>query len=95
MDQNNFRAKLVSDGYTQIQTNKLEPKPVNGDHIHDHDIRGLVLHGKFIVWIDNQPVSYNSGEVFMVSAGTKHAEQVGPHGAQVVIGRKWAGHKTE
>ena len=95
MDQNIFRANLISDGYTQIETNNLDCRPVNGEHIHDHDIRGLVLHGKFIVWRDNQPLSYEAGEVFTVPEGTKHAEQVGPQGAQVLIGRKWAAHKTE
>ena len=95
MDQNIFKAKLFSDGYTQIETNNLDCRPVNGEHTHGHDIRGLVLHGKFIIWIDGQSVSYEPAEIFMVSAGTKHAEQVGPHGAQVLIGRKWVAQKTQ
>ena len=88
MDQNIFRPKLVSDGYSQIETNNLYCQPVNGEHIHVHDIRGLVFHGKIIVWRDNQPLSHEAGEIFIVSACIKHAEQVGPHGAQVLIGRK-------
>ena len=86
---------MISDGYTQIETNNLDCRPVKDGHVHDHDIRGLVLHGTFIVWRDNQPLNYSAGEVFTVSAGTKNSEQVGTQGAQVLIGRKWAAHKTE
>ena len=85
---------MVSDGYTHIEINDLDFRPVNGEHIHDHDIRGLVLEGIFMVWKDNQPLSYKAGEVFTVSAGTKHAEQVGSNGAQVLVGRKWATYKA-
>ena len=94
MDQNTFKTQLALDGYSRIETNDLEPKPSNAEHAHDHDIRGLVLDGVFMVWTDNRPVSYHSGEVFEVAAGIKHAEQVGSNGARVVIGRRWPTEKV-
>ena len=49
MDQAAFEAKLAAAGYTQIETKALDPRPANTEHAHDHDIRGLVLDGIFIV----------------------------------------------
>ena len=94
MDRNTFTIQLALDGYSRIETNVLEPKPSNAEHAHDHDIRGLVLAGIFMIWMDNRPVSYHSGEVFAVASGIKHAEQVGANGAHVVIGRRWPTQKV-
>lgn len=94
MDENIFRSQLVSDGYTQIEINIIRPKPINVEHAHDHSIRGLVIDGVFIVWSDNHPDSYHPGEVFAVACGIKHAEQVGPNGARVMVGRKWPPQKV-
>jgi len=80
--------QLTSSGYGQIETKSLDPRPVNAEHAHEYDIRGIVTAGTFIVWQDNKPASYRPGEVFAVPAGTRNSEQVGPDGARVVVGRK-------
>ena len=89
MHQNTFEAELKSAGYTQIETKSLVPKPTNTQHVHDYDIRGLVLEGIFIVAQDDRPVTYSAGEVFAVPAGTRHTEEIGPHGANILFGRKY------
>ena len=89
MHQNAFEAELRSAGYTQIETKALDPKPTNTEHVHDYDIRGLVLEGIFIVAQDDQPVTYRTGEVFAVPAGSRHSEEIGPQGARILIGRKY------
>lgn len=89
MHQNAFEAELRSAGYTQIETKSLDPKPTNTQHAHDYDTRGLVLDGIFIVAQGDQPVLYRAGEVFAVPAGKRHAEEIGPPGAPILVGRKY------
>jgi len=43
MKQDAFEAELRSAGYTGIETKALDPRPANNGHVHDYDIRGLVL----------------------------------------------------
>lgn len=90
MDETRFRAELTASGFSQIETKTIDPRPANPDHAHDHDIRGLVLDGLFIVRQNDQPVSYHPGEIFAVPSGIEHSEEIGPAGAHVVIGRRWA-----
>jgi hypothetical protein len=49
MNEIEFEAKLRADGYTEIETQNLEPRPAKGEHGHPFAIRGLVLAGTFIV----------------------------------------------
>jgi quercetin dioxygenase-like cupin family protein len=91
MNEKEFEAELRSDGYTEIETQNLEPgRPGKGQHGHHFAIRGLVLTGSFTVTQDNQPTTYRAGQVFTVADGHPHDESVGPKGARVIIGRKFA-----
>jgi hypothetical protein len=38
---------------------------------------------------DDRPTTYRAGEVFAVSAGRKHSEEIGLGGARVIVGRKY------
>jgi hypothetical protein len=49
MNEIDFEAKLRDDGYTEIETQDLQPRPAKGQHGHPFSIRGLVLAGTFIV----------------------------------------------
>jgi quercetin dioxygenase-like cupin family protein len=89
MQQNVFEAELRSAGYTQIESKALDPKPVNIEHVHDYDIRGLVLDGVFIVTQGDQSVTYRTGDIFAVPAGKRHSEEIGPFGARILVGRKY------
>jgi quercetin dioxygenase-like cupin family protein len=90
MTEEGFTATLTDAGYTQIETKALEARPPNAQHAHDHDVRGLVLGGLFTVWTGDHAVRHETGQVFFVPAGTPHSEDIGPEGARVVIGRRWA-----
>ena len=89
MDQHAFKAQLEADGYTEIESKDLAPKPANAEHGHHFTVRGLVLAGAFIVRHDNRSVTYGPGEVFTVAQGVAHCEEVGPDGARVIVGRKY------
>jgi quercetin dioxygenase-like cupin family protein len=92
MQQNAFEAELRSAGFVEIESKSLDPRPVNHGHVHDYDIRGLVLDGIFIVDQGEKPVTYRAGDIFVVAAGRSHTEEIGPGGARIVVGRKY--HKT-
>ena len=63
MDQHAFKAQLEADGYAEIESKDLAPKPANAEHGHHFSVRGLVLAGTFIVRHDNRSVTYGPGEV--------------------------------
>ena len=89
MDSKAFEAELRADGYTEIETKTLEPRPANVAHGHPYAVRGYVLSGAFIVTQDDNAVSYQPGQSFSVVKGKLHTEAVGPEGSQVVVGRKY------
>jgi quercetin dioxygenase-like cupin family protein len=89
MEQAAFEAELKSDGYSHIEMKALDPRPSNTEHAHDYDIRGLVLDGIFIVSQNDQPITYRTGQIFAVPAGTTHSEEIGPNGARIIVGRKY------
>jgi hypothetical protein len=87
MNENEFEAQLKADGYTEIETQNLEPRPGKGRHLFA--VRGLVLSGAFVVTKD-QPVTFEAGKIFSVALGELHDESIGPEGARVLVGRKYA-----
>jgi quercetin dioxygenase-like cupin family protein len=89
MDKDQFAAQLRSDGYSEIETKAVAPKPANERHGHPYAVRGLVLAGTFTVIQDDTPTTYHPGEVFAVPAGCAHSEEVGMEGAQILVGRKY------
>jgi quercetin dioxygenase-like cupin family protein len=89
MNENDFEAQLRADGYTEISTQNLTPRPAKGEHGHPFSIRGLVLAGTFIVKRENHAVTYTPGQVFAVAEGHLHDEEIGPEGARVLVGRKY------
>ena len=84
-----FEERLKSDGYVEIETKRLDPRPANGEHGHHFDVRGLVLEGAFIVTLEGVARTYGPGDVFEVAAGQLHFEEVGPDGTTVMVGRKY------
>ena len=89
MQQDDFEAELRSGGCTEIESMALDPRPGNLEHVHQYHIRGLVLDGVFIVRQDDQSVTYRTGDIFAVPAGKRHSEEIGPHGARILVGRKY------
>jgi quercetin dioxygenase-like cupin family protein len=90
MNKIDFEANLRADGYTEIETQNLEPRPEKGEHGHPFSIRGLVLAGTFIVTQNNQRTVYGPGQVFAVDQEHPHDESIGPDGARVLVGCKYA-----
>jgi quercetin dioxygenase-like cupin family protein len=93
MDIREFEARLKADGYQEIETQDLAGRPGKGRHRHPFAIRGPVLSGTFLVMQSGDPVTYGPGQVFAVDEGELHDESVGPDGARVLVGRKFANAK--
>jgi quercetin dioxygenase-like cupin family protein len=89
MNQSAFEAELAAEGYTQLETKAIDPRPANDQHAHDYGIRGLVLEGIFTVKQADKATTYLPGEVFVVAAGQPHTEEIGPGGARIFVGRKY------
>ena len=90
MNEKDFEAQLRADGYTEIETQNLDPRPGKGRHRHLFAIRGLVLSGTLIVTRESQPVTHGAGQVFAVDEGELHDESIGPEGARVLVGRRFS-----
>jgi quercetin dioxygenase-like cupin family protein len=90
MNESEFEAKLKADGYTEIETQTLQPRPGKGRHRHHFAVRGLVLSGTFLVTKETELVTFGAGEIFSVRLGELHDESIGPEGARVLVGRKFA-----
>lgn len=89
MNESDFTAQLRADGFTEIETQSLDPRPGKGRHRHLFEIRGLVLAGTFVVTID-ATVTHTAGQTFAVAEGQLHDESIGPEGARVLVGRKYS-----
>lgn len=84
-----FEAKLNEDGYSEIGTKTMEPRPANGEHPHEFSVRGLVTSGEFIITLNGVARSFKPGQIFEVAAGELHSEAVGPEGTCITTGRMY------
>jgi quercetin dioxygenase-like cupin family protein len=89
MNKQEFEARLKAEGYSEIEAKSLQPRPANDEHGHPFAVRGLVVSGAFTVKQGDISRTYRPGEIFSVAAGQDHTEEIGPEGAEVVVGRKY------
>jgi hypothetical protein len=89
MNENDFEKQLREDGFTEVEFQKLAPRPGKGRHRHHFAIRGLVISGAFVVRQDGDPVVYGPGQIFSVAEGELHDEWI-EEGAHVIVGRKFS-----
>jgi hypothetical protein len=61
MNENEFAAELLADGYTSISIERFEPRPTKREQQHHFAIRGLVLAGSFTVIQDDQRIDIPVG----------------------------------
>ena len=87
MNADDFALQLKAEGFQEIETRTLEPRPANHEHAHDSTVKGLVTAGQFIVTCDGNARTYTAGEIFEVVAGVNHSEAVGSEGATITVGR--------
>jgi hypothetical protein len=94
MTRTDFEAALNADGFVEIETKTLPPRPANGEHGHHDDVRGMVINGVFTVIRGNKPVHDHPGDIFVVANGDLPCEAIGAldNVAGIAI---WASVSTE
>jgi quercetin dioxygenase-like cupin family protein len=84
-----FEAGLKRDGYREISTRNLEPRPANPEHTHEFSVRGFITAGEFIITRGGVARSYRAGDVFEVASGERHSEAVSLEGVSLTTGRMY------
>ena len=90
MKDEHFEAALRRDGFDDVQRRKLPAGTVVAEHAHQFDVRALVLNGEITLTVEGIEYAYREGDVFVLPAGHRHAESVGPAGVDYLVGRRHA-----
>ena len=93
MDHDCFQDALRREGF-EVDRRVLAPGTVVGEHAHPFDVRALVLEGEIRLTLDGVEYTYREGDIFVLPAGHRHAEAVGPDGVRYLVGRKGASAST-
>ena len=87
MKDEQFEFALRRDGF-DVQRNTVPPGTVVGEHAHPFDVRALVLDGEITLTLEGVDYAYREGDIFVLPAGHRHAEAVGPTGVDYLVGRR-------
>ena len=87
MKDEHFEFALRRDGF-DVQRNTVPPGTVVGEHAHPFDVRALVLDGEITLTLEGVDYAYREGDIFVLPAGHRHAETVGPAGVDYLVGRR-------
>jgi uncharacterized cupin superfamily protein len=90
MDESEFKAALLKEGFNDIDVRTIAANVHNKAHAHEFDVRALMLAGELTLSAQGKPTTYRTGEIFTLTAGCEHVEQFGPQGATYLVGRKHA-----
>jgi quercetin dioxygenase-like cupin family protein len=96
MKEAHFEFALRRDGFA-VERKVVPAQTRVSDHAHPFDVRALVLNGEITLTVEEIEHTYREGDIFVVPAGHRHAEAVGPEGVEYVVGRRAveAGTSTE
>jgi quercetin dioxygenase-like cupin family protein len=84
-----FEFALRRDGFT-VERKTVAPSTCAAEHAHPFDVRALILNGEITLTVEGIDHAYREGDIFVVPAGLRHAEAVGPEGVAYLVGRKAA-----
>ena len=85
-----FQVALRRDGF-DVDRRVLPAGTVVDEHAHSYDVRALVLGGEIRLILDGDEYAYREGDIFVLPAGHRHAESVGPAGVDYLVGRRISG----
>jgi uncharacterized cupin superfamily protein len=83
-----FEFALRRDGFDDIERKNLPPGTLVPEHAHPFDVRALVLDGEIRLTVEGDEYAYREGDIFVMPAGHRHAEAVGPDGVDYLVGRR-------
>jgi quercetin dioxygenase-like cupin family protein len=82
-----FEFALRRDGFT-VERKTVAPSTCAAEHAHPFDVRALILNGEITLTVEGIDYTYRVGDIFVMPAGHRHAETVGPEGVEYVVGRR-------
>jgi uncharacterized cupin superfamily protein len=85
-----FESVLRRDGFDDIQRKSLPGGILVAEHAHPFDVRALVLDGEITLTIEGIAHAFREGDIFVMPAGHRHAESIGPAGVDYLVGRRHA-----
>jgi quercetin dioxygenase-like cupin family protein len=88
MNTTDFEAALVRNGYNDVFTKDLPAGQTVTEHDHPFDVHALVLGGEITLTVDGVASTYREGDEFIMAAGCRHQEDVGPEGVSYLVGRR-------
>ena len=90
MKDQQFETALRREGF-EVERRTLSPLTLVGEHAHPYDVRALVLNGEITLTVEGVEYAYREGDLFVLPAGHRHAEAVGPAGVDYLVGRRSPG----
>jgi len=87
MKDEQFELALRRDGF-DVRRDTMPPDTVVSEHAHPFDVRALVLNGEITLTVEGVQYAYREGDIFVLPAGHRHAETVGPAGVDYLVGRR-------
>ena len=87
MKDQEFETALRREGF-DVERKTLSPLTLVGEHAHPYDVRALVLNGEITLTVEGVEYAYREGDIFVLPAGHRHAEAVGPAGVDYLVGRR-------
>jgi quercetin dioxygenase-like cupin family protein len=87
MKEEQFESALRRDGFA-VERRSMPPLAVIAEHAHAFDVRALVLNGEITLTVEGENYAYREGDIFVLPAGHRHAESVGPAGVAYLVGRR-------
>jgi quercetin dioxygenase-like cupin family protein len=88
MNEEPFEVVLRRDGFDDVQRRSVPAGTIVPEHAHSFDVRALVLNGEITLTVEGVEYAYREGDIFVVPAGHRHAEAVGPAGVDYLVGRR-------
>jgi len=88
MKDEQFESALRRAGFDDIERKNLPPGTQVPEHEHPFDVRALVLVGEIRLTVEGDEYAYREGDIFVMPAGHRHAETVGPDGVDYLVGRR-------
>lgn len=87
MKDEHFESALRRDGF-DVERRSLSPMTRVAEHADPYDVRALVLNGEITLTVEGVEYAYREGDLFVLPAGHRHAEAVGPAGVDYLVGRR-------
>ncbi|AIO38431.1 cupin domain-containing protein [Burkholderia sp. AU19243] len=80
-----WKSTIVGEvGPARIKVLRMDAQPYDAE-VHDYDEGLLVLDGRLMLEVDARTIVVEPGQMYLATAGTRHAVLPGSHGTLAII----------